>query len=110
MDIADLNRNASTQGAVGAISSVSGSYTSLSQNARTNMYPIDNVRRSAHSTEHKSRLFSPYIAPSAVNVENKALAQASAGPIYQHNIAVTKYYNVSTTPKPRTNQSMNVLA
>ena len=110
MELSDLNKNTSLPRTAGSLPAVSSSYASLPQSSRTAIYPINNVRQSAHSTENNSRIFSPYTAPSAINVENKTLAQASGGPSYQHNIAMTKYHHVSIPPKPRLNQSMNILA
>ena len=49
--------------------------------------------------EYVSRIFSPHLTPSAVHIENRQLAQNSIGPVYRHNIALTKYFNVSITPK-----------
>ena len=110
MGLVDLNNSTSLQR--NAVPPVPGSntYSTLPQTSRAAIYPITNTPKSSHSTENNSRIFSPYTAPSAINVENRALAQASAGPAYQHNIALTKYYHVSITPKPRTHQSMNNLA
>ena len=44
-------------------------------------------------------LFSTYSAPSAVYAENIQLAQGSISPVYQHNIAITKYLNISASAK-----------
>lgn len=49
--------------------------------------------------EYVSRIFSPHLTPSAVHIENRQLAQSNIGPVYRHNIALTKYFNVSITPK-----------
>ena len=110
MEIAGLNKITSAKSTADTTAPGSTDFGALPSSSRASIYPINNIRKPAHSTENNSRIFSPYSAPSAVNVENKVLAQASAGPIYQHNIAATKYYHVSMTPKPRTNQSMNILA
>ena len=110
MEFSDLNKNTSVTRTAGVLPPSSSSYATLPQSSRTAIYPINNAQKSAHSTENNSRIFSPYSSPSAINVENRALAQASGGPVYQHNVAMTKYYHVSITPKPRTNQSMNILA
>ena len=110
MELADFNKIAPVQRTADTKAPVLNGYSSLELSSRVTNYPINNVRKSVHSTENKSRLFSPYGSPSAINVENKALAQSSSGPIYQHNIAITKYHHVSVTPKPRTTKSMNILA
>ena len=110
MEIAGLNKTVSEHQYADTRASGSTNYSNVPQSSRAAIYPITNTPKSSHSTENNSRIFSPYTAPSAINVENRALAQASAGPAYQHNIALTKYYHVSITPKPRTHQSMNVLA
>ena len=110
MEIAGLNKTVSEHQYAQAKASGSTNYSNVLQSSRAAIYPINNIRKSANSTESHSRIFSPYSAPSAVHVENKALAQAFGGPVFQHNIAITKYHHVSMTPKPRVNQSMNVLA
>ena len=110
MEIPSLNKITSEKPPVDSRALGSNNYTTGPQSTRAPIYPINNIRKPAHSTENNSRIFSPYTAPSAINVENKALAQGSGGPIYQHNIAITKYYHVSMTAKPRANQSMNIIA
>ena len=110
MEIAGLNKITSAKSTADTTAPGSTDFGALPSSSRASIYPINNIRKSGHSTESQSRIFSPYTAPSAVHVENKALSQASGGPIFQHNIAVTKYYHVSMTPKPRSNQSMNILA
>ena len=107
MELTDLNKTAPVHRNVDAMAL---GYPALSPSARAKIYPINNIQKSTHSTENNSRLYSPYAAPSALNVENKALAQSSGGPVYQHNVAITKYHHVSVTPKPRTSKSMNILA
>ena len=110
MEIAGLNKITSARSTAETTAPGGTNFTALPPSSRASIYPINNIRKPENSTENNSRIFSPYSAPSAINVENKVLAQGSGGPIYQHNIAVTKYYHVSMTPKPRTNQSMNVMA
>ena len=110
MEFSDLNNSTSVPRTSAITATGSSSYATSPQTARTPIYPINTSRKSGQTTENSSRLFSPYTAPSAINVENKSLAQGSGGPIYQHNIAITKYHHISATPKPRTNQSMNILA
>tara|TARA_B100000780_G_scaffold264716_1_gene219580 strand:- start:357 stop:689 length:333 start_codon:yes stop_codon:yes gene_type:complete len=110
MEFSDLNKNTSVTRTADILPPSSSNYATLPQSSRTAIYPLSNAQKPAHPTENNSRIFSPYSSPSAINVENKALAQASGGPVYQHNIAMTKYYHISITPKPRTNQSMNILA
>ena len=110
MDISALNKSPSVQRTSDITAPGSTSYSTLPLSSRAAIYPINNIGKSTHSTDNNSRLYSPYTTPSSINVENKALAQASGGPIYQHNIALTKYYHVSVTPKPRASNSMNVIA
>ena len=110
MELSDLNKATSVRRTTDILPPGSNNYASLPHSSKSAIYPINKVLKSAHTTENRSRLFSPYTAPSAVNVENKALGQASGGPIYQHDIALTKYYHVSVIPKPRTSNSMNILA
>ena len=66
--------------------------------------------RSQNALDHTSRLFNPYLAPTAVLVENKKMAQNSFSPSYQNNVAVTKYMNVSAVPKVRAHTQTSLIA
>ena len=74
------------------------------------VYPVQVKDKIASSVEYSPRIFSPYLTPSAVHVENRQLAQGSVAPTYQHNIAATKYFNVSITPKPRSHLQTGLIA
>lgn len=74
------------------------------------VYPVQVKDKIASSVEYSPRIFSPYLTPSAVHVENRQLAQGSVAPTYQHNIAATKYFNVSITPKPRSHPQTGLIA
>jgi len=74
------------------------------------VYPVQGAEKSTGGMEYSSRIFSPYLTPSAVHAENKQMAQRSIAPAYQHNIAITKYLNISTTPKPKSHLQTNLVA
>jgi|TARA_B110000967_G_C18801597_1_gene518766 hypothetical protein len=71
---------------------------------------MQNSNRVQGTVEHISRLFSTYSAPSAVYAENIQLAQGSISPVYQHNIAITKYLNISVVPKVKSYLPNNLIA
>jgi hypothetical protein len=66
--------------------------------------------KSLKPAEYVSRIFSPHLTPSAVHIENRQLAQSSVAPVYRHNIASTKYFNVSITPKLLPHLHTNLIA
>ena len=72
--------------------------------------PVHRTDRSQGTADYTSRLFSPYLTPSAILTENRQLAQAAVSPAYQQNIAATKYFNISTTPKLRPHLHTNLIA
>lgn len=74
------------------------------------VHPVQRTDKSQGSMDHLSRIFSPYLTPSAVHTENRQISQGSLAPTYQQNIAATKYYNVSTTPKLRPHLHTNLIA
>ena len=74
------------------------------------VFPAHRTDNSPGSMEYTSRIFSPYLTPSAVHAENRQIAQGSEAPTYQHNIAATKYFNVSTTPKLRPHLHTSLIA
>jgi hypothetical protein len=74
------------------------------------VYPLQRTDKSPGSMDHASRIFSPYLTPSAVHAENRQIAQGSLAPTYQQNIAATKYFNVSTTSKLRPHLHTNLIA
>lgn len=74
------------------------------------VYPVQGAEKSVGAMEYSSRIFSPYLTPSAVHAENRQIAQNSISPTYQHNIAITKYLNVSTIPKPKSHLHTNIAA
>jgi hypothetical protein len=74
------------------------------------VYPVQGAEKSVGAMEYSSRIFSPYLTPSAVHAENRQMAQNSLSPTYQHNIAITKYLNISTIPKPKSHLHTNIAA
>ena len=72
--------------------------------------PVHRTDKSQGNAEYTSRIFSPYLAPSAIHAENMQLSQSSLSPAYQQNVAATKYFNVSTTPKLRPHLHTSLIA
>ena len=72
--------------------------------------PVHRTDRSQGTADYTSRLFSPYLTPSAILAENRQIAQGTASPTYQQNIAATKYFNISVTPKLRPHLHTNLIA
>ena len=73
------------------------------------LYPTQAVNKASNTIEHARRIYSPYLTPSTVQAESRQVAQGGMTPIYQHNIAVTKYFNISVVPKPRS-QYLSLMA
>ena len=55
------------------------------------------------------RVYSPYLSPSQAVVEQMARSQNLA-PVYIHNIARTKYFNVSRQATPSEHNKVNLYA
>ena len=55
------------------------------------------------------RVYSPYLSPSHAVVEQMSMSQTLA-PIYVHNIARTKYFNISRPTTPSDNNKINLYA
>jgi hypothetical protein len=68
----------------------------------------------SHKTENENygnrRIFSPYLSPSSVVVENMSKTGSALDPIYMHNIARTKYFNISKPDKPSEHFKVNMFA
>jgi len=86
------------------------SQTNITKMSGQSVFPVQNVGKMPGSMEYSSRIFSPYLTPSAIHAENRQISQGSVTPIYQHNIAATKYFNISITPRPRLDFSTNLIA
>ena len=71
------------------------------------VYPVQGAEKLIGAMEYSSRIFSPYLTPSAVHAENKQMAQNIMAPTYQQNIAITKYLNISVIPKPKSRVHTN---
>ena len=56
------------------------------------------------------RIFSPYLSPSSVRVMDHSETQDMIDPIYMHNIARTKYFNISQPAKPADHLKLNLFA
>ena len=64
MEIAGLNKTVAEHQYADTRASGSTNYPNVPQSSRPAIYPINNIRKSGHSTESQSRIFSPYTAPS----------------------------------------------
>jgi hypothetical protein len=84
--------------------------TNIKKMSGQSVFPVQNVGKTPGSMEYASRIFSPYLTPSAIHTENRQISQGSVAPIYRHNIAATKYFNISITPRPRLDLSTNLIA
>lgn len=56
------------------------------------------------------RVYSPYLSPSSAIVMDKFNTQRALEPTYIHNVARTKYFNISKTPKPSNHLKLNLFA
>ena len=72
--------------------------------------PLHRTGKGQGNADYTSRIFSPYLTPSAIHAENRQLSQSSLSPAYQQNVAATKYFNVSTTPKLRPHLHTSLIA
>ena len=57
-----------------------------------------------------SRIYSPYLTPSNAVIINLKASSAEIDIAYMHNVARTKYFNVSKPPKPAEHYKINLLA
>ena len=68
----------------------------------------------SHKTQNENygnkRVFSPYLSPSSVKAMDLSETQNMIDPIYMHNIARTKYFNISQTAKPADHFKLNLFA
>ena len=55
------------------------------------------------------RVYSPYLSPSHIVVEQMSISQNLA-PIYVHNMARTKYFNISRPAIPSDHNKLNLYA
>ena len=67
-----------------------------------------------HKTQNENygnkRIFSPYLSPSSVKVMDLSETQDMISPIFMHNIARTKYFNISQPAKPADHLKLNLFA
>ena len=68
----------------------------------------------SHKTQNENYgnklIFSPYLSPSSVKVMDLNETQNLIDPIYMHNIARTKYFNISNPAKPADHLKLNLFA
>ena len=67
-----------------------------------------------HKTQNENygnkRIFSPDLSPSSGKVMDRNEPQDLIAPIYMHNIARTKYFNISNPAKPADHLKLNLFA
>ena len=68
------------------------------------------TNKTSQAVEYSHRMYSPYLTPSSVQAESRQLAQDGMSPIYQHNVAATKYFNVSFLSKLRPQSRLSLIA
>ena len=73
-------------------------------------YPTGPTNKPSQTIEYSHRMYSPYLTPSSVQAESRQLAQDGMSPIYQHNLAATKYFNVSFLSKLRPQSRLSLIA
>ena len=73
-------------------------------------YPTGPPNKPSQTIEYSHRMYSPYLTPSSVQAESRQLAQDGMSPIYQHNVAATKYFNVSFLSKLRPQSRLSLIA
>ena len=56
------------------------------------------------------RIFSPYLSPSSVKVMELSQTQNMIDLVYMHNVARTKYFNISQPAKPADHFKLNLFA
>ena len=68
----------------------------------------------SHKTQNENygnkRIFSPYLSPSSVKVMELSQTQNMIDPVYMHNVARTKYFNISQPAKPADHFKLNLFA
>ena len=66
--------------------------------------------KASQTIEYSRRIYSPYLTPSSGQAVNRQLAQDGMSSIYQHNVAATKYFNVSFLSKLRPQSRLSLIA
>ena len=56
------------------------------------------------------KIYGPYLAPSAVVIKERADQEQGTNILFMHNIARTKYFNISQPAKPIDHYKINLLA
>ncbi len=68
----------------------------------------------SHKTQNENysnaRIYSPYLSPSSVLIMDMQNRRIDTDPIYVHNVARTKYFNVSKPVMPAEHFKVNLFA
>lgn len=80
----------------------------------TNNFKDGQTDLTSHKAQNEvygnSRIYSPYLTPSNAVIINLKASSAEIDIAYMHNVARTKYFNVSKPPKPAEHYKINLLA
>ena len=92
----------------------SSAVSSLGGLKATNNFKDGQVDLTSHKAQNEvygnSRIYSPYLTPSNAVIINLKASNAEIDTVYMHNMARTKYFNVSKQPKPSEHYKVNLLA
>lgn len=70
---------------------------------------VNQTERAAGENYNLKRVYSPYLSPSHIAVEQMVLSQNIA-PVFIHNTALTKYFSISKPANPADHNKTNIYA
>ena len=70
---------------------------------------VNQTERVVGENYNLKRVYSPYLSPSLIAVEQMVLSQ-NVAPVYIHNAARTKYFSVSKPASPADHNKTNIYA
>jgi hypothetical protein len=68
------------------------------------------TNKTSQTIDYSSRIYSPYLTSSSIQTESRQLAQDGMSSVYQHNVAATKYFNVSFLSILRPQSRLSLIA
>lgn len=68
------------------------------------------TNKTSQTINYSRRIYSPYLTSSSIQTESRQLAQDGMSSIYQHNVAATKYFNVSFLSSLRPQSRLSLIA
>jgi len=75
-----------------------------------NSQPALMSHKSQNENYSNTRVYSPYLSPSSAVIMDMQIRQIEIDPVYVHNVARTKYFNVSKPATPTEHFKVNLLA